>query len=366
LKHFFGRRFEPDFWESTMATETPVVNNKQSVAAPKTPQAPPAGAFWKRYSPHHELPLSLSSSFFLHVLGFVLLGGFLLTFLGLNRDKGIEVDAIRVSGGGGNKEGIGSNPGDGVLPSNEAITDKPQAEAVTTNTNPEKLVKPEVKPPEITLPDTGRPVEPNTTAAQTNLSAAGKKAREKLAGALAGKGQGGPGSGGGQGSGTGTGIGNASGPGHGTLNQREKRQLRWTMIFNTRSGEDYADQLLGLGAILAILGPNGEYLVIRDLDRRHRPVQAKPEDIKELNRIYWVDDKPQSVNSLAMALGIRPVPDHIVAFFPQQLEKELAEKELQHLRSRSRGTEDDIAETVFRVERRGNRYEPVVIDQKRK
>jgi hypothetical protein len=343
-----------------------VANNKQTTSEPKAVQAPPAGAFWKRYSPHHEFPLSLSSSVFLHVLGFVLLGGFLLAFLGLNRAKELQVGAIQIAGGGGNKDGIGSNPGEGVLPSKEAVADKSQPEPVSSNTNPEKLVKPELKKPEITLPDTGRPVEPNTAAADTKLSAAGKKAREILAGPLAGKGQGGSGSGGGQGSGTGTGIGNASGPGRGTLNQREKRQLRWTMIFNTRSGEDYADQLLGLGAILAILGSNGEYLVIRDLDRHHRPVQTKAEDVKELNRIFWVDDKPQSVRSLAMALGIRPVPDHIVAFFPQQLEKELAEKELQYLRSRNRGNEDDIAETTFRVDRRGNRYEPVVVDQRRK
>jgi hypothetical protein len=342
--------------------ETPGANNKQG---PIATQAPPAGTFWRRYSPHHEFPLSVSSSLFLHILGFILLGGLLFAFLGLNRDKELPVGAIRIAGGGGNEEGTGSTP-KGVLPSSEAVPDKPQQETVASTTNPEKLVKPEPSKPQITLPDTGRPIEPNTAAAEAKLSAAGKKAREALAGALAAKGKGGTGSGGGQGSGTGTGIGNASGPGRGTLNQREKRQLRWTMMFNTRSGDDYADQLQGLGAILAILGPNGDYLVIRDLDRHHRPVQAKPEDIKELNRIYWVDDKPQSVHSLAMALGIRPVPDHIVAFFPQQLEKELAEKELQYLRSRSRGTEDDIAETIFRVDRRGNRYEPIVIDQRRK
>jgi hypothetical protein len=327
----------------------------------KAAQAPPAGIFWKKYSPHHEFPLSLSSSVFLHILGFVLLGGFLLAFFGLNRDKELPVDAVTIAGGGGNKEGQGNNPGGGVLPSNEAIQDKPQPETVSNSINREKLVKPEVKTPELVVPDAGRPVDANTAAADNALSATSDKARKLLIGPLAGKGQGGPGSGGGQGSGKGTGIGNASGPGRGTLNQREKRQLRWTMIFNTRSGEDYADQLLGLGAILAILGPDGEYLVIRDLDRRHRPVQAKPEDLKQLNRIYWVDDKPQSVHSLAMALGIRPVPDHIVAFFPQELEKELAEKELKSFR----GKEEDIAETTFKVERRGNRYEPLVISQRR-
>jgi hypothetical protein len=352
-----------------MATGTaPVTNNKQAKAGRKIAQGPPAGAFWKKYSPHHEFPLSLSSSIFSHFLGFVILSGFLLAFFGLVRDKELPVDTVVVAGGGGNPNGIGNNRGDGVLPSSEAVEgkDKPQPDKVAENLNKEQLNKPEVKKPELPPlnPSGVRPIETDTSAADTKLGAIGDKLRTKIAGAIAGKGQGGPGSGGGLGSGTGTGIGNASGAGRGNLTQREKRQLRWTMMFNTRSGEDYADQLLGLGAILAIpAGPDHEYLVIREFDRRHRPVQPRREDLKDLNRIYWVDDKPQSVYSLAMALGIRPVPEHIVAFFPPELEKELADKEQKAFG----GKEEDIAETVFKVEPRGNhRYEPVVVSQKRR
>jgi hypothetical protein len=322
--------------------------------------------FWKKYSPHHEFPLSLSSSIFLHILGFVLLGGFLLAFFGLNREKELPINTVVVAGGGGNPNGVGNNRGAGVLPSNEAVDDKdkPQPDRVAENINKEQLTKPEAKKAELPPLDKGvRPIEADTSAADTKLGAIGDKLRAKIAGAIAGKGQGGPGSGGGQGSGTGTGIGNASGPGRGNLTQREKRQLRWTMMFNTRSGEDYVDQLIGLGAILAIpAGPNHEYLVIRDLDRRHGPIQPKREDLGDLNRIYWVDNKPQSVYSLAMALGIRPVPEHFVAFFPPELEKELAEKEQKYSSSK----EEDIEETVFRVVRSGNRYEPIVIEQRRR
>jgi hypothetical protein len=302
---------------------------------------------------------------FLHILGFVLLGGFLLAFFGLNRDSELPVDVVRVSGGGGNPEGVGNkNRGDGVLPSNEA-QEKPQPDdTLSKPVATDQLKKPEETKPELNLPKntSSRQIEADTAATNSRLSAAGEKARKALSGILAGHGEGGPGSGGGQGSGTGTGIGNASGPGRGNLNQREKRQLRWTMIFNTSSGGDYADQLRGLGAILAIPGPNGDYLVIRDLDKRHRPVRPEAEDLKSLNRIYWVDDKPQSVHSLATALGIRPIPEHIVAFFPQQLEQELAEKE----RKAFHGNEDDIAETVFKVDRFGSRYEPVVKEVRRK
>jgi hypothetical protein len=347
-----------------MAVETPVVNSKQ--AKRQRVAAPPAGAFWKKYSPHHEFSLSVTSSAFLHIIGFAVLGGLLFMFLGLYESRQPTVDAVVVAGGGGNPDGVDNKQrGDGVLLPSKEAQDKPQPEdALSNSLAKEQLKKPEEVKPELPLPkDPGvRAIEPDTAATDSRLSAAGSKARKLLSGVLAGQGQGGPGSGGGQGNGKGTGIGNASGPGRANLNQREKRQLRWTMIFNTRSGEDYADQLRGLGAILAIPGPDGEYLVIRDLDRRHRPVQAVQEDLKTLNRIYWVDDKPQSVHSLAMALGIRPIPDHIVAFFPQEVEQELAEKE----RKAFRGNEENIAETVFKVEHWGNRYEPVVKELRRK
>lgn len=349
-----------------MAVDTPIANNKQVKSGRRTAQAPPEGAFWKRYSTHHELPLSLSSSIFLHIVGFVLLGGFLLAFFGLNQNKELPVDVIQVGGGGGNPDGVGNNRGDGVLPSGEALPDKdntpPVAPAQTLN--PEKLDARQPKKPDLDLPKTEgpRPIDADTSVNDSRISAIREKLRVKIAGEIAGKGEGGPGKGGGKGRGTGTGTGNASGPGTGKMDQREKRQLRWTMIFNTRSGDDYADQLLGLGAILAIPGPDGEYLLIRDLDRRHRPVQPKKEDITQLNRIYWVDDKAQSVHSLAMALGIRPPPDHVVAFFPPELEKELLEKELKAYGAK----EDDITETMFKVERLVGRYVPVVQGQKRR
>jgi hypothetical protein len=60
-----------------------------------------------------------------------------------------------------------------------------------------------------------------------------------------------------------------------------------------------------------------------------------------------------------MALGIRPPPEHIVAFFPPELEKELLDKELKAFH----GNEVDIpenAETTFRVERLSGKYVPVV------
>src|SRR5262249_23066790 len=153
------------------------------------------------------------------------------------------------------------------------------------------------------------------------------------------------------------------GPGGGNIdNKRRERELRWTLIFNTRDGHDYLRQLHDLGAILAIPEGDGQFKVIRDLLKR--PVEMPVEDLAGLDRIYWTDNKPQSVHSLATALGLVPTPEFFAAFFPAKLEKELLDKELKYLGKR--GTEADIESTTFRVVRRGDRYEPVVVDQKLK
>jgi serine/threonine protein kinase len=179
----------------------------------------------------------------------------------------------------------------------------------------------------------------------------------------------GQGQGGGKGQGgVDTGEGPDPGTGKGNLSVRQKRLLRWTMKFNTKTGQDYRQQLLALGAILAIPQPEGGYMVIRDL--RTTPATGRIEDINKLNRIFWIDDKPESVAPLAQALGIRPIPPHIVAFFPVELEQELLRRELAY----RNGSEDDILETKFEVRRDnlyGNpyggavlEYVPEVIEQK--
>jgi serine/threonine protein kinase len=143
--------------------------------------------------------------------------------------------------------------------------------------------------------------------------------------------------------------------------ERAKRQERWTLLFNTRDGHDYKAQLKAFGAILAVPDPSNpdNYLVIRDLDQK--PAQPRAEDISQIQRIHWTDDKPASVRSLASALGITPLP-HFVVFFPQEFEEELLNLELSYRGKK----ENQIAETRFEVRRgRGRRaYDPVVVSQR--
>src|SRR5262249_48503762 len=175
---------------------------------------------------------------------------------------------------------------------------------------------------------------------------------------MPGQGQDDPGQQGGKDRGQGTGKGDKEGPNTGKLDDRMKRSLRWVMIFETYNGDDYARQLAALGAFLAIPQGKGDlYLVIRDLNKR--PHHGSVEDITKITRIYWEDNKRESITPLSMALGIRPVPDHIVAFFPEKLEKELLQIELQYKNKK----EHEIFETRFKVQKTATGYAPVVIDQ---
>jgi formylglycine-generating enzyme required for sulfatase activity len=144
---------------------------------------------------------------------------------------------------------------------------------------------------------------------------------------------------------------------------REKRMLRWSLQFDTRSGQEYLQQLRGLGAILAIpktTKNSTDYWVIRDLSGR--PPQLLDEDLSKMQRIFWIDNKPQSVASVMHALGLTMEPERFVAFMPQEIEEELLK--LEH---NFQGIEeDDIHETVFRIRREGDKYVPFVVSQRRR
>jgi hypothetical protein len=198
--------------------------------------------------------------------------------------------------------------------------------------------------------------------AENNLALAGiqkmsRDARDQLMKGLAqGTGQAGnpnaprgPGDGGNNGKG-----------GTGTLSQSQKRVMRWTMLFDTQSGADYVRQLDALGAIIGVPMPNEQYKIIRNL--KQKPAQGQVEDLTKINRIFWVDNNPESVQSLANGLGLKPTPELLVAFFPKNLEEKLAKLE----RDYKKLEEDQILETRFRVVKKGGVYEPVVLDQRPK
>jgi hypothetical protein len=346
-----------------MASKPPAPSpNKAAVA---TRRQPPEEKFWQHYSPHHEFPLSSITSIALHVLAVVLLAvvGWVLIKLGLgDENKPPDVHAVIVedAGGGGSKTGVPGNKGAGnPLPAEDVgpSTEETPKEDVQIKDVEVGKVDP-LKLPEI-KDDQGRQIIQRSNEAMKRLGSIDAEARSKLFGSVADKGQGGSGSGGGRGSGEGEGHGAGKGPGK-ALSQRQKRLLRWSMTFNTQNGEDYLNQLRGIkpgkGAILAIPAGGGRYEVIEDLNQR--PAKGEVKDIGTIKRISWVDDKPESVAGLARALGIQ-APQYFIAFFPQELENELARLE----RDYQGRNEDDIEETRFIVKREDDGYHAHVVAQ---
>jgi hypothetical protein len=330
---------------------------------------PPDERFWQRYSPHHEFPLSSVISLGLHlvIVALLLLAAWVAFYFVNQANKPLPVEAVQVipdGGGGGNPQGVGNRPGVGETAPLPEDTGNQQTEP----SNPKPNVK--LDPLEVGAADPLKVPEikdktdlPGVSEdAIKSLKSVSENARKALFSGLAGKGQGGPGEGGGKGTGVGSGTG--SGIGEGKLSERQKRVLRWAMVFHTESGgPDYLRQLVNLrpggGAILAIPQPpdGTTFRVIRDLHRR--PVQANVEDIRNIHRIYWVDDQPSSVDGLARALGIAP-PPFFVAFFPVELEQHLAKLEHDY-----RGlNEDQIEETKFTVvPADGGTYQARVLSQ---
>ncbi len=342
----------------------------------KSQMTPPDERFWQRYSPHAEFPLSSASSLALHLLlfGVLILLAWLGTLFFNQGSRSLPVEAVRLDlgGGGGNPHGSGDGPNNGqpVEASNDRPNDNPKE--TSPPDDPPRPTKIEVQPGtrlqmSFDEESTRFLQQTDTQASQAFQSLSKVTSRLRLTdGKSSGYGQGGSGTGGGSGDGSGKGVGNGEGEGHGKLSKREKRMLRWTMLFRPQSPADYVAQLNGLGAILAFPIPGSkDYQVVRNLAAR--PAKLEDEDITKLHRIYWFDNKPDSVAQVVQVLGlrIRP-PDHFIAFMPEEVEQKLYRREDAYLKKNYSGrTEDDIQETKFRlVGKRGGGIEPEVSNLK--
>src|SRR5262245_28510977 len=283
--------------------------------APETAVKPPDERFWVKYSPHHELPISSLASVAWHVFGLVLivLVAFVVSY---NRNDDMPIETVGWAGGGGNPLGVGPASGVG---STAGLVDatKPRDQLKDARPTERTNVDDSLKVPATDIFE-GITNDPDAQREIAKIAERGTDALDKLnqldkglRDALAGKGQGGAGSRGGKGPGEGPGVGPGTDIG-GKLSQTAKRRLKWTILFNTTSGMDYLRQLNALGATLAVNAPpENEVKVITNL--LSRPVKLEKGDIGKLMRdhIYWIDDKHDSVEQLAGALGLGFVPDRV-------------------------------------------------------
>jgi hypothetical protein len=314
-----------------MATAPPT--NPTSTRPVSQPfRLPPDEALWTRYSPHGEAPLSFVGSMAMHILAVVLLvlvAVVAYTFFNPPA-KSLPVDVVRMpGGGGGNPHGQGDAPGNG---GGGEVVDGP---ASREPTDPEQEKRPpltvdEANKVKAEFGDVGRAIADGGIENLKKLARLDPDIQKRLRdGVNPGKGKGGNGQGGGNGPGSGVGTGSGTGSG-GELSQRERRMLRWQMMFSTRSGQDYVAQLHDLGAIVGIpVNRDGKKYLTCDLTKQ--PFRFVEDDLKNNTRIWWHDDNPDSVKKVMRELGYNGVPpSHFLAFMPEDLEKKMYQMELSY------------------------------------
>ena len=322
------------------------------------PAGLPDERVWIKYSPHNELPISVSSSLFIHVVVLGVIGLILAGFLGRlfgPHDKTPDVLLFDMPGGGGGPlDGAGDNPALGARPTGSEVIQKnnPQ-EAVPPIESKELPTPTNDSPPVVSTEDFSNRILPEMNVlSNQRLSNVAKEADRKIAAAIAGKGLGGPGSDGGMGKGKGKGIGDNVGDGSGNnATVQQKRRIRWTITFSTLGGRDYLRQLAALGAFMAVPTEDNQLMVYRDLNRT--PAVGKREDPASIPNLRFYDDKPESVRDLSRELGLAKTPQYLFGYFPQEFEQELRRLEL----AAYKGDEDNIEETIFQVVPRGKKCE---------
>jgi hypothetical protein len=325
-----------------------------TVASP--PLIPPEEKFWQRYSPHNEAPLSGVTSTIIHalVLGLLLLVVYVHHMTKLDdANRPLPVDVIKFVSGKTGQPGAG-----GIRPGGGDEIDREGGGQNRTAPMPPPIIP--LKPADVQGVLEQFPDDPNAkyylsqgkgSAPAFDFFGLEKEARQTLRKGLQ------PGMGGGPGKEKAVGRGD----GFPSLDERVARALRWDITFKTSNGSDYLAQLAGLGARIGIPveGREGQYLLVNDL---RNPMIAQSTDVSSLGLMYWIDSKPQSVQSLYSVVPHHQPnqPSYFVAFFPRRVEDRLLDLEMDFAARKynfSRKDENKIHLTKFTVIRSGGSYD---------
>jgi len=320
--------------------------------SPPPPLAAPSEEFWERYSPHHEFPLSSVGSIALHIGGLVLilLALWLLSRLAISDKTPVPMRVMKVSDDGEGPEGRGGGGGtnrkEDVDPVRQNLPkDVPQAKI-------EEAV-PELKKFFPNIPTNQQGLRPQDLPSVPKFAGLDPDLQRKLLEGMNGK----KGSGAGDGSGgpgpEGPGGGNSPDP-----SSSASRAIRWELNFRTQSGEDYLAQLRAMKATLLIPQPP-DWKTHKSYRLADGDLRGEEFDIAKLPGLHFIDDDAGSASRLARSMGLNFSPPKFLAFFPKDIEEELATRE-REFRGRK---ESEIFSTTFKILIRDGRPTIVVTEQ---
>ena len=303
--------------------------------------------FWQKYNAHFEFPSSVVLSVLAFVTLFaVIIGVLLLALAGAPDRKPVPIQRIV-----GNDDTGDGSAGSGGEQTPIALGNSQPTPAPVLD-QPTRPDLPDVKNP-MPSPTLVDPTAPGQVTERSNSS------WEQLERAIR-EGNAGGRQGSGQGKGSGSDPTPGAGPGGDGVDNTRKRSLRWSLRF-VAAGREYLEQLAAMKAVIVVPLPPDEKdaMVFRDLRNPKGSRMADDEWTKLAGQIQFLDTEPKSVRGVADALGMTQAPRRFYAFFPRELEEDLARKETGY---RNRKAED-IAETVFRVTVRGGQYDIAVAEQ---
>jgi hypothetical protein len=333
-----------------MATPSATANNAPATKTPK----PPDERFWQKYSPRVEFPLSTVASIALHIVVFGLFVIYIAKLIRFDEKTAVPIRPMAVladaSDGGEGAPGSGGGQREAVDETNP-MDPRPFVPDIKLE---------EAKPfiaswaPELANdPETVKVVTqmPNFDKLRKLNDEIGKRPSPGDAGGNAGGNQPGTGKSGDKGPGDG---------GQGDPNSAFRRSLRWTLVFNAPGGgADYLNQIAAMrGTVVIRLPQAGKAIAFRDPSA---PKAGEPFDLTTLQgKVYFIDERPDTVADVARTLGLDFVPREFIAVFPDDVVRDLDAKE----RSYRNRNPDDIIETKYKVIVRDGKYIVTVIDQR--
>ncbi len=350
------------------------------------PLLPPEERFWKRYSPHFELPLASATSLFLHgmIIGILAVGGLAYLFSGgvdAVRPPQMEIALVPEGAGfgppGGAPAGEEGSPGEirktEFLPGPPGGSKGPKGPDGPLD---DTIELPSLQGLTVDIPAKDTTADPTEALlnqinkdATVRNQAAKTSSGPKSSGTGNPKGQGGNKASGGSGTGKGgTGPGAGGGVGR-KATDAEIKAWRWRFDV-TGNPKLHAEKLDKAGVMVAIPDPKAgnmdertaPLLLISDLKRR--PVKLQPGGFDQgADAVKWYNREPNSVQGLAKELQLPFLPRYVVLLLPKDREAKMAAEELRFAKQMG----NDIAnvqETWFDFQLQGGVYEPKALRQK--